>query len=147
MSYWNGTRWIPDAPRRGSEPAHTSRAADRIATLLMVMLVPALLVVMTGSVVAGKPGSITVPDGVYGGTTVASVNPGGSGVWVFGSCSQNGTVVWTQYSRPDANNQAVLGLGPTQLWTGGPANCSAEEGYFAHSGHWRSLAATTFNVN
>jgi hypothetical protein len=55
--------------------------------------------------------SITVPDGVFGQAVMATVNPGGSGVWAYAACFQDGQTVWAQYVRPDAENHAVFGLG------------------------------------
>jgi len=91
--------------------------------------------------------SISVPDGVYAGTTVATVNPGGSDTRVRAKCFQNGGLVYEQRVKVDANNQATLTLGPTPSWSGGPANCTAEEGYYSTSFRWHTLATTTFNVS
>lgn len=91
-------------------------------------------------------GRITVPDGRFGGSTVATVNPGGD-VAVHAQCFQNGVVVWADTVRVDANNQAVLTLGPTPRWTAGAADCTAAEGYWTKTGRWRVLAETTFHVS
>jgi hypothetical protein len=37
-------------------------------------------------------------------------------------------------------------LGPTPMWTGGAADCTAEEGTWSKSGRWRVLARTSFHV-
>jgi hypothetical protein len=92
-------------------------------------------------------GSITVPDGVFAGTTIATVNPGGSGAWARAQCYQDGTLVYAQYVEADSTNQATFSLGPTPLWTGGSATCTAEEGYWGSSGRWRTVAETTFDVS
>jgi hypothetical protein len=88
-------------------------------------------------------GHITVPDGVFAGTTTATLNPGGSTSWGFARCYQSGTLVYTQYVRGDSSNQAMFTLGPTPNWTGGSANCVAQEGYWSN-GRWRVLAETDF---
>ena len=98
-----------------------------------------------GTAEAGRP-SISVLDGVFGGTTIATANPGGD-TMVKAQCYQNGTLVYVEYAGLDANNQAVLTLGPTTLWTGGDADCTASKGYFGNSGRWRSVASTTFYVD
>lgn len=90
--------------------------------------------------------SITVPDGVFGGTTTATANPG-DGSWALAACYQNGAQVYGQYVKIDASNQAVFTLGPTPSWSGGAANCIAEEGTFGSNGRWHSIASTTFNVS
>lgn len=100
----------------------------------------------SGSAEAGK-GSITVPDGFFGRTVMATVNPGGTGVYVHAECFQNGSLVFEQYAPVNGDNQAMIGLGPTQLWTGGDADCTAEEGYFGRNGRWHTMASTTFHVN
>ena len=93
--------------------------------------------------VAAVQGSVSVPDGVFGGTTVATANPS---PLVYAACYQSGLRVYAQYARTDAGGRAVLTLGPTVRWTGGSANCVAEEGYFARNGHWHRVAGSTFNV-
>ena len=90
-------------------------------------------------------GTLSVPDGVFGGTTTATANPGGD-AWVKARCFQNGTLVYYQSDRVDLNNQVVLTLGPTPLWSAGGASCTAEEGYYTSNWAWRTLATTTFRV-
>ena len=90
-------------------------------------------------------GTLTVPDGVFGGTTTATANPGGD-AWVKARCFQDGTLVYYQSDHVDLNNQVVLTLGPTPLWSAGGASCTAEEGYYTSNWAWRTLATTTFQV-
>ncbi len=92
----------------------------------------------------GTPASITVPDGVFAGTTTATANPGGEGTWVHAKCYQAGSLVLEQWRMVDSNNQATLNLGPTQLWQSGAADCTAEEGYFGNNSAFRVMAGTTF---
>ena len=87
-----------------------------------------------------------MPDGVFGGTTTATANPGGD-VAVHAQCVQGGVTVYAEVVSVDAQNQAVLTLGPTPRWSGGAADCTAEEGYWTRTGRWRVLAATTFHVS
>jgi hypothetical protein len=97
---------------------------------------------------AGRNGEITVPDGVFGGLTTATANPGDDGTWVFAECQQNDVAVYRQYVKVDtATHQATLTLGPTPSWTGGDASCFAEEGYWSRNNRWRVLASTTFEVS
>ena len=101
----------------------------------------------TGAANAGRQNAnLTVPDGVFGGTTVAHANPGGDGTWVHATCMTGGQIGLTQWVRVDATNNATLTLGPTPTWTSGGASCSAEEGYFASNGRWRVLTTTIFAV-
>ena len=94
----------------------------------------------------GATAVIVVPDGVFGGTTTATANPGGSDAWVHVRCYQGGGVAMEAYVAVDGASQATIQLGPTPSWSGGEASCEAEEGYWANS-RWRVLAATTFNVS
>lgn len=88
-------------------------------------------------------GTLTVPDGVFGGTTTATAS---AGTWVQARCYQNGVLVYGQGRKLDEAGQAVLTLGPTGSWTGGAANCTAEAGNYTRNNSWRITAITTFNV-
>lgn len=95
----------------------------------------------------GGGGVLTVPDGVFAGTTTATANPGDDGTWVMAECFQNGTVVYRQYVKVDpTTHQATLTLGPTPSWSSGAASCRAEEGTWFKGSRWRVLATTTFEV-
>lgn len=123
-----------------------------IAVALALALVPALRadsLVGTGLAnAAGRSsGNIIVPDGVFAGTTTATVNPGGDSTWVFAECAQGGSVVYRQWVKAGSDNTAVLTLGPTPSWSGGGATCFAQEGYWFKGTRWRVLAETTFSVS
>lgn len=130
-----------------------------LQALLIVGIVAALLLVLspvsrpaadlagTGSALAGRSGAISVPDGVFAGTTTATVNPGGSGTWAYARCYQGGVLVYAQYVRVNSANQATFTLGPTPMWTGGGADCTAEEGSWSRNNRWRSVASTAFQVS
>lgn len=123
-----------------------------IAVALALALVPALRadsLVGTGLAnAAGRSsGTITVPDGVFAGTTTATVNPGGEQTWVFAECAQGGSVVYRQWVKAAADNTAVLTLGPTPSWSSGGATCFAQEGYWFKGSRWRVVAETTFTVS
>jgi hypothetical protein len=96
---------------------------------------------------AGGGGVLTVPDGVFAGTSTATANPGDDGTWVMAECYQNGTVVYRQYVKVDpTTHQATLTLGPTPSWSSGAASCIAEEGTWFKGSRWRAIATTTFEV-
>ena len=119
-----------------------------IATVLVVLSPlyrPAETLSGTSAVDAGGRGQITVPDGVFGGTTTATLNPGGSGTWAYAACSQNDTLVYAQYVMASGTT-ATFTLGPTPSWTSGPADCTAQEGYWGSNGRWRVIASTTFSA-
>jgi hypothetical protein len=118
-----------------------------VAALLMgVALVTGTGPVGTADVLAAR-GVIAVPDGVFAGTTTATVNPGGSDVWARGRCYQGGSLVYEEYVRVDANNRATLTLGPTANWTAGSASCTAEELVLGRNQRWHTLAIADFNVS
>lgn len=119
------------------------------ALVLAVSLIskPAADLVGPQAVLAGRTGNITVPDGTFAGTTTATLNPGGSGVWAKAECYQGGTLVYAQYVKGNSLNEATFTLGPTPMWTSGAANCTAEEGTWGRNGRWRVVAETTFNVS
>jgi hypothetical protein len=121
-----------------------------VATLLLALspvFKPAADIAgINGASAARITGHISVPDGVYGGTTTATLNPGGA-VWAYARCYQGGTLVYAMYAKGNASNEATFTLGWTPLWTGGAANCTADEGSWDKNGHWRVIASTTFNVS
>lgn len=119
------------------------------APALVMVAAVLLLTVSTGGADADKGrhgGSITVPDGVFGGSVTATVNPGGTDTWARAFCYQNGQLVYGQYERVNADNQATFTLGPTPSWQSGDASCVAEELTKKSNGLWRVLASTTFNA-
>jgi hypothetical protein len=144
-------------------PARTSGAATlrHVGLVALEALLVALIVWVTtmalagatqsgglvGGVDAGRAAAnLTVPDGVFGGTSVAHANPGGDGTWVHATCMQGGAVAMVQWVRVDATNHATLTLGPTPSWQSGGASCVAEEGYFSANGRWRVQDTDAFTV-
>jgi hypothetical protein len=123
-----------------------------IITLVLVLAGPiyrpASTLSGTAPVDAGgrNSGHITVADAPFGTQTTATLNPGGDGVWAYAECAVNGYVVYRQYVKGDANNQATFTLGPTPLWSSGGADCLAQEGYWFKGSRWRVLAETTFQA-
>ena len=94
MSFWNGTRWVPDEPAHPL-PRRSKRAADWIATLLMIVLVPALLIAMASAALGAKPGS---------GATLA-VTPNAAPAWGWATasgCGYSGSVVYLDVEKPEA---------------------------------------------
>ena len=98
--------------------------------------------------------TITVPDGAFGGTVIATVENAevppngnkGAGVWVSARCYQGGELVYGQMSLI-SDGQAPLTLGPTQAWTGGAADGEAEVGYWSQNfSRFHRIADTTFQV-
>lgn len=126
---------------------HTGQvvAEGALIALLVVGLVAGTALAGKGG--TGKPaptgGTLTVLDGTYGSTTVASA--GSAYVWVHAKCSQAGTLVYEQWVKTDASGRGTLTLGPTPMWNSGAADCWAESGTWTNS-RWRQAATTTFRV-
>ena len=121
-----------------------------IVTVLLVLSPlyrPAETISGTTGVDAGHRGHIAVPDGVFGGTTTATLNPGGSETWAKAECYRDDVLVYAQFVRASAENTATFNLGPTPSWTFGAASCTAVEGYWSNTNRWRVIASTTFNVS
>ena len=118
-----------------------------VALAMSAVYKPAGFIAGVEDVAAGPrtAARITIPDGVFGGTTTATANPGGD-AWVYVACYRNGERVMGAYERVDENDQATFQLGPTPSWTSGAATCVGQEGYWAKGSRWRVLAETTFSV-
>ena len=89
--------------------------------------------------------TISVADGPFGGTTIASTNVGG-GQTVREICISADGGALVDYRTTDEAGQAVLSLGPTPTWSSGAASCNAALGSWDGNGNWQSVATTTFNV-
>ena len=143
--FWDGTQWVvaPGALRaKGS--SGRGRVQRRSALVAAVAIVA--LVVPFSTITASWRSSITVPDGVFGGTTTATTHTGPT-TWVHAACYQGGLQVYEQYVKTDANNQAVLTLGPTPFWPSGAAACTADEGTWMANGRFKVSASTDFSVS
>src|SRR5688572_6471448 len=102
MAYWNGNTWASE-PVAAAPDTRTPSLSRRIKPAAFVALLA--LTVATGSVFAAKggpaaSGQITVAGPVsHGQTTMATVNPGGTDVYVFTQCwTADGTYVYAAYS-------------------------------------------------
>ena len=69
--------------------------------------------------------------------------------WVRTQCWQGGELVYVQWHGffADYSYDPIFMLGPTQLWTGASATCTADLGSFAKNGSFRTLASTSFSVS
>lgn len=68
--------------------------------------------------------------------------------WVDTTCSQGGQVVYEQWAGffDSYAGSKMFTLGPTQLWTGGAASCTATLVSFDRNGRPSKLASTNFTV-
>jgi hypothetical protein len=129
-----------------------------IATVALAMSAvyqPAGFVAGVDDAAAAKraSGRITVAEPVaHGETTTATVNPGGSDVYVFVSCyapDMSGAYVFAAYYPVGSDDTASIGPLASSRWTSGRGSCVAEEGYFARNGlgKWVIQATDHFTVD
>ena len=169
MSFWNGTRWIPDAPQRPPKPHGAERVADWLATLLMILLVPALLVVMAGGALAAKPTSsiwVNEMSGAQAQTTPLTFgDPFTVGYsskerepWALAQCYPNDTTtfsatyadgtIWSEvfsvYPGGPSPQAFVLGDSIYPLWSGGGADCVVSLVTFSHDLSRSAVHATAW---
>ena len=142
---------------------HYPTGAHRLAALAIGgLLVAALtLLVMANPAQAGKPSSetVSVADSNFAAVEMAYVSSGGkteisltarstasaSNQRVKAECFQDGVLVYRQYSAV-SNGEAALTLGPTPMWQGGSAECTAELGEFDKRMRFRVSDTDTFSV-
>ena len=120
-----------------------------VAIIVAVVLAAAPLVRPTwlpGADAGGRNSAtpISVPDGVFAGTTTATA--GAAYRWVHARCSQDGVLVYEQWVKTGADGRGTFNLGPTPMWQGGAADCWAEDGSWTKS-RWRRASSTTFHVS
>ncbi len=156
MTFWDGSRWVRATP---SSPPPVRRKATRhiaaaiaeagLVTCLVFGLIAGTAFAARGGKGAGghagASGTITVPGGVFGGTTTATVSQ--PGLWVYNACSKSGNVVSQQWAITDSAGRAVLYLGPTMLSKSGSATCVAQAGTWSSKGTWVSQGSAGFNVS
>jgi hypothetical protein len=84
----------------------------------------------------------------YGTQVTFAVSTTTAYPWVDTQCSQNGQVVYEQWAGFFASygGSQMFTLGPTQLWSGGAATCTATLVSYDKNGRQSTLASTNFNV-
>ncbi len=169
MSFWDGTRWVPEETARAGRPSRVRGTATHIVLALAEAGMAAILAVglVAGTAFAGKGGGTTATPwialaSVDGNTSAALPQPSlGSSVgfaagypkntknpWVSLSCYQDGTLVYGEGGKVD--HTFVLG-GGSSLWlsVGGSATCTAEFGDLYWKGgyeYYTYLATTSFSA-
>ena len=120
-----------------------------VAAIIVAVILAAAPIFGTASLPGADAGgrksavAITVPDGVFAGTTTATA--GAAYRWVHARCSQGGVLVYEQWVKTGADGKGTFTLGPTPMWQGGAAECWAEDGSWMKS-RWRRASSTTFQV-
>jgi hypothetical protein len=145
--------------RAGAAGAATFRHVSLVAleALLVAMLV--WIAAMTaagasqsggiaGSAQAGlQPVSVTIRNTGFGApATVATTNVE-AGSWVHVACTRAGDGVLSLWAPLDTKGRVTLTLGSSSDGASGPAACSAEVGYFAANGRWRTEGVASFSVS
>jgi hypothetical protein len=159
MTFWDGTRWVPDPQLSPPRPRH--RVARHVfgAAAEGALITALVFGFIAGSAFAAKGGNgathtngghknavtISVPDGVFASAVQGTVSS--PGLWVHATCTQSGATVYAQWVQTDGNGKATLTLGPTPMWAGGSASCSAEAGTWSSNGRWSVQATTGFDVS
>lgn len=129
----------------------TTRTLQAIAEGSLIALL--IVGLMAGTTFAAKGGgrtsgvTITVPDGVFGGTATATITGASSTAWFYVKCTQNGGTALLDWERIDATGHSYSQLGPTGSWTSGAATCTGEAGHYDRRSRWQTDASTTFNVS
>ena len=169
MSYWDGTKWVADAP---PVPKPASRVKRIAAATLEAALVTALTFgLIAGTAFAGKGGGGGKPSGGGGGGSTIGLAPlvsdaNGNGLPNYGDvvtfdisastgapfvnleCAQNGAVVlvgWKGYFEGSLDTNWNFGLA-SGAWEGGAAQCTAYLKVQNRRG-WSTLASTSFHVD
>jgi len=167
MSFWDGTRWVPD---KAAAPPSRVRAAASHSLMAIAEggMIAALVVgLMAGTAFAGRGGGTAATPWISlatvdGSRMSASVQPSlGSAVtfdagypkstknpWVSLMCYQDGTLVYGEGGK--VGHEFVLG-GASSDWlrAGGAASCHAELGdLYWKGGHeyYTFLAETWFDA-
>lgn len=146
MSAWDGTRWIEDRSQRHPEPRRNARPADWVATALMVLLMPALLLLMASAALGAKPtSSVWISDEStarvqplqFGSSFTVGYSTREREPWALAECYPNGTTtfrstyadgsIWSEvfsvYPGGPSPQSFVVGASIFPLWTGGGADC------------------------
>lgn len=97
-------------------------------------------------------GVISVPDAVCGGMMTATVNPGGTDVYVlvrYYTPDFDGEFVYVRYFPEDGDNSADIGLLSSRLWPDSGSSVLGRGGLLHRDGlgRWVVVAATTFFVS
>ena len=114
MAFWDGRRWVTE--KQAPLTRRPSRVADRTATILMILLIPAVVVIMAGGVLGAQPNRTTASCSVDGSVVSASGLPtdqvvnfmvtdaSGTSGWVLGTTWEGNWAVpvpardgWTRY--------------------------------------------------
>jgi hypothetical protein len=121
------------------------------AAALLIVALPANAGKSNSSISLVMPNAATTAGNSgpqFGSQVTFAVSTGSSFPWVDTTCSQNGQVVYEQFAGFYAGytGSDMFTLGPTQLWSGGTATCTAKLVTYDKNGRPSTLASTNFTV-
>jgi hypothetical protein len=132
-------------------------AVSLVVAVVMIVALPAWarggggstisLVIPTSGLASTTSGTASPSFGqqvTFAESTTATSTP-----WVETKCYQSGQLVydaWAGFFASYSGSQ-MFTLGPTQLWTGGAANCTADLVGYSKTGKATTLASTSFSVS
>jgi hypothetical protein len=134
-------------------------AVSLVAAVVMIVALPAWA---KGGGGGGSTISLVIPNAAAAATSSGPQSPSfGQQVtfaesttataypWVDAKCSQNGKVVYEQFAGfySGYTGSQMFTLGPTQMWSGGAASCTAALVSYDKNGSPRTLATTSFTVS
>jgi|SRR5215831_12839005 len=136
--------------RRGWIALSLAAAAVAIAALPALAARSSSSISLVVPAAAATAGTTSTSGAHYGQQVTFSVSTSATSYpWVDTKCSQNGTVVYEQWAGffSSYNGSDMFTLGPTQLWSGGAASCTATLVSFDKNGKASTLASTGFSVS
>jgi hypothetical protein len=141
MLYWNGTHWVSE--NRTPAPRLESRSADWLATLLMLAMIPALVIVMATATFAAKPTGASL-----------KVEPNAAPAWGWATASGCGYAakeIYLDVQKPEAlafmsAMPDATGCFSVAFTTDGPGTYYLSTRQLGNGNHWKSLASYTLPV-
>lgn len=118
--------------------------------LFLIALAAALVAAPTASAAHGRDAlTPSNPAPAFGETITFNVSTTAAYPWVKAECAQNDQIVYQQWAGlyPSYSGSQIFTLGPTELWTGGSASCTATLLVFDKRGDPRTLATSSFQVS
>jgi hypothetical protein len=159
MTFWDGTRWVNDAPATPTRPSRSRRFLGAAAEAGLITALTFGLI--AGTTFAGKGGNggggrnsgslslvvLAPPDVNYGEDVTFDVTSSASHPYVNVRCYQGAAFVydgWAGFYSGAWFGQTFTLSGPS--WSGGAADCTARLVSFSKNGRERTLDSTQFRV-
>jgi hypothetical protein len=119
---------------------------------ILIIAVVGVIALSISSAAPRNRNSLTVADGVYLGTAIATLSDASSlnDPWIIATCYQGGAPVIFNRIALDDIGQATLQLGPSDGWKSGigGADCKAEaKNWNLKRQRWDNLVTANFHVS